>query len=312
MNLSIQSAGSSRAMLLGLLALGAYTSAHACPCGCVKVCVDNLYDRPVPAADTYTLDLRYDSIDQDERNDGAHAHVVAFHRNMTATLETKLGEQVVSLAVPRIDRVLRTAGSSQEVVGLGDVTLATRFPWSWAGLSILAGVKLPTGADDTVLLMPRRYLQPGTGSTDLILGLRGEYGASADRFAAFWQFTVQGSVVHDEHFRPGTSLTASAGLRYAITDSLAVSLQAAAIRQFRDFNGMAAAGYATYAEDLESSVFSTHAAAGLVWRVVGKTSVYVYYSEPLNVVNKSDKPTGAEINPVHSSSVWSVGVSHAF
>lgn len=311
-------ARSPRAALIGLLAMGAYTSAHACPCGCVKVCVDNLYDRPAAAADTYTLDLRYDSIDQDERNSGAHAHFLATHRNLTATVETKFGDHVVSLAIPRIDRVLRTnaplpaVNTSQEVVGLGDITLTTRFPWAWAGLTVIAGVKLPTGADDFALNVPRRYLQPGTGSTDLILGLRGDYGAEADRFAQFWQVSAQGAVAHDANFRPGTNLTASAGVRYRITESLAASLQASAMRQFRDLNTMAASGHPEYSEDLESAAFSTHLAVGLTWRIVGRTSAYVYYSEPLNTVNKSHKTTGAEINPVHSTSIWSVGVSHAF
>ena len=43
-----------------LLALGTYTAAQACPCGCVKVCVDNLADRPAATAGAYTLDLRLD------------------------------------------------------------------------------------------------------------------------------------------------------------------------------------------------------------------------------------------------------------
>jgi len=310
-----------RVALLSLLALGAYTGAQACPCGCVRVPVDNLLDRPAAATSPFTFDVRYDNVDQNRRNNGAHAHFYAVHRNITSTLETSFAGQVWSLAIPRVDRTIRTnitptllnpnpINTSQDVSGVGDIAVSTRF--SWSDYTIIAGVKLPTGEDDAVLNVSRRYLQLGTGSTDLMLAVRREYPADAGHPWFFWQVGAQGAVAYDPNFRPGTTLTGTAGVRYGWTKALDFSLQTTAIRQFRDKNTMNAAGFTSYAEDLESAAFSTHLAAGLTYRLGAKTSAYLFYSTPLKNNNLSDRPNGSQVNPVHSSEIWSVGLSHSF
>jgi phenylpropionate dioxygenase-like ring-hydroxylating dioxygenase large terminal subunit len=314
---SFLSARTSRVALFSLLALGAYTEAQACPCGCVRVPVDNLLDRPAAATSPFTVDVRYDYVDQNRRNNDAHAHFLAVHRNVTTTLETNLGGQVWSLAIPRIDRTITTnstapgaVNTGQDINGLGDVALSTRFKWS--DYTVIAGVKLPTGADDLTLNVSRRYLQPGTGSTDLVLALRREYSADADHPWFFWQVGAQGAVAYDAHFRPGTTLTGTLGARYDWTESLKFSLQTTAIRQFRDKNTMNAAGFTAYREDLESAAFSTHIATGLTYQLGAKTSAYLFYSTPLKNNNMSDRPNGSLVNPVHSSEIWSLGLSHSF
>jgi hypothetical protein len=321
MKSSFLAARASRVALFSLLALGAYTEAQACPCGCVRVPVDNLLDRPAAAASPFTFDVRYDYVDQNRRNNDAHAHFFAVHRNITSTLETNLGGQVWSLAIPRVDRTIRTnivpsmanpnpVNTSQDVNGLGDIALSTRFKWS--DYTVIAGVKLPTGEDDLTLNVSRRYLQPGTGSTDLMLAVRREYSADAVHPWFFWQVGAQGAVAYDANFRPGTTLTGTLGARYDWTESLKFSLQTTAIRQFRDKNTMNAAGFTAYAEDLESAAFSTHIAAGLTYQLGAKTSAYLFYSTPLKNNNLSDRPNGSQVNPVHSSEIWSLGLSHSF
>lgn len=321
MNSSFLPARASRVALFSLLALGVYTEAQACPCGCVRVPVDNLLDRPAAATSPFTVDVRYDYVDQNRRNSDAHAHFLAVHRNVTTTLETNLGGQVWSLAIPRVDRTLRTnilptlanpnpVNTSQDVNGLGDIALSTRFKWS--DYTVIAGVKLPTGADDLTLNVSRRYLQPGTGSTDLQLAVRREYAADADHPWFFWQLGAQGAVAYDANFRPGTTLTGTLGARYDWTQSLKFSLQTTAIRQFRDKNTMNAAGFTAYAEDLESAAFSTHIAAGLTYALGAKTSAYLFYSTPLKNNNLATRANGTLVNPVHSSEIWSVGLAHSF
>ncbi len=321
MKTSFLSGRTTRAAFFSLLALGAYTEAQACPCGCVRVPVDNLLDRPAAATSPFTVDVRYDYVDQNRRNNDAHAHFFAVHRNVTTTLETNLGGQVWSLSIPRVDRTLRTnilptllnpnpANTSQDVSGLGDIALSTRFQWS--DYTVIAGVKLPTGADDLTLNVSRRYLQPGTGSTDLMLALRREYSADADHPWFFWQVGAQGAVASDPNFRPGTTLSGTLGARYGWTESLNFSLQTTAIRQFRDKNTMNAAGFTAYAEDLESAAFSTHIAAGLTYQLGAKTSAYLFYSTPLKTNNLASRSNGTLVNPVHSSEIWSLGLSHSF
>jgi hypothetical protein len=321
MKTSFLSGRTTRAALFSLLALGAYTEAQACPCGCVRVPVDNLLDRPAAATSPFTVDVRYDYVDQNRRNNDAHAHFFAVHRNVTTTLETNLGGQVWSLAIPRVDRTLRTnilptllnpnpVNTSQDVNGLGDIALSTRFKWS--DYTVIAGVKLPTGADDLTLNVSRRYLQPGTGSTDLMLALRREYSADADHPWFFWQVGAQGAITSDPNFRPGTTLSGTLGARYGWTEAVNFSLQTTAIRQFRDKNTMNAAGFTAYAEDLESAAFSTHIAAGLTYQLGAKTSAYLFYSTPLKTNNLASRTNGTLVNPVHSSEIWSLGLSHSF
>ena len=321
MKTSFLSGRTTRAALFSLLALGAYTEAQACPCGCVRVPVDNLLDRPAAATSPFTVDVRYDYVDQNLRNNDAHAHFFAVHRNVTTTLETNFAGQVWSLAIPRVDRTLRTnilptllnpnpVNTSRDVSGLGDIVLSTRFKWS--DYTVIAGVKLPTGADDLTLNVSRRYLQPGTGSTDLMLALRREYSADADHPWFFWQVGAQGAVASDPNFRPGTTLSGTAGVRYGWTESLNFSLQTTAIRQFRDKNTMNAAGFTAYAEDLESAAFSTHIAAGLTYQLGAKTSAYLFYSTPLKNNNLASRTNGTLVNPVHPSEIWSLGLSHSF
>ena len=296
-------------LVTGYLVFGALATVQACPCGCVKVTVDNLADRPATQVGAYTLDVRYDYINQDERNDGAHAHFTAVHRNILATMETQLFGQNVSISVPRIDRATETSAGRGRVVGLGDITIATRS--AWADYTVSAGLKLPTGKDDLVMLVPRRYLQPGTGSTDVLLGLRKDFGLATDSLTEFLQVQGQTSLIADNYFRPGSILSLTAGLRYQMSESLALSLQGTLLRQYRDKNIQGTVD-ATYAEDLESAGLQQIVAAGLSYKFNASTNAYIFYSEPLHTSNYAPKATGGLVNPVHATAIWSLGLMHAF
>ena len=333
MKTSFLSERTTRAALFSLLALGAYTEAQACPCGCVKICVDNLADRPaVSPASPFVLDVRFDAIDQNERNDAAHAHWYGSHFLTTATVETQLVGQTWTLSVPRVERHLHTdktavgaTNYTQNLVGLGDITLGTRFAWS--GFTVNLGVKLPTGNDDIVFADPdgglsRRYLQPGTGSTDVLAGIRKDFGAADSAWSEFVQFQAQGAVASDVNFRPGTTISLGAGVRYKLSENLAVSLQGSLLRQFRDKNTMrldpttqrqaAAPSKSVYDEDLESGGLTTSLAAGLSYKFSGATSAYLFYSQPVETRNYVAKSATSLVNPVHATAIWSLGLSHSF
>ncbi len=330
---SFLAARTTRAALFSLLALGAYTEAQACPCGCVKICVNSLADLPATSeAAPYVLDLRFDAIDQNERNDAAHAHWYGSHFLTTATVETKLGGQTWYLAIPRIERHLHTdktavgaTNYSQTVVGLGDIVVGTRFGWN--GFTVNAGVKLPTGKSDILFADPdgglsRRYLQPGTGSTDLQAGIRKDFGVTGSALSEFVQLQAQGSVLSDADFRPGTTLSLDAGLRYQLTDKLAASLQGSLLRQFRDKNIMrldpntprqaSAPSKSVYDEDLESGGLTTSVAVGMSYRFGATTSAYLFYGKPVDVVSYVPKSSTSLVNPVHATAIWSLGLTHSF
>ena len=333
MKVSFLSERTSCVALLSLLALGAYTEAQACPCGCVKICVDSLADRPaVSPTSPFVLDVRFDAIDQNERNDAAHAHWYGSHFLTTATVETQLDGQTWTLSIPRVERHLHTdktavgaTNYAQNVIGLGDITIGTRFAWN--GFTVNAGVKLPTGNDDIVFADPdgglsRRYLQPGTGSTDVLAGIRKDFGASDSAWSEFVQLQAQGSVVSDVNFRPGTTISLGFGVRYKLTTKLAASLQGSLLRQFRDKNTMrldpttqrqvAAPSKSVYDEDLESGGLTTSVAAGLSYKFGASTSAYLFYSQPIDTRSYVEKSSTSLVNPVHATAIWSLGLTHSF
>jgi hypothetical protein len=278
------------------------------------------------------LDVRFDAIDQNERNDAAHAHWYGSHFLTTGTVETQIGGQTWFLSIPRVERHLHTDKTAvgatnydQTVVGLGDITLGTRFAWN--GFTVNAGLKLPTGKDDVLFADPdgglsRRYLQPGTGSTDVLAGIRKDFGASDAALSEFVQLQAEGSVASDVNFRPGTTISLSAGVRFKLTDSLAASLQGSLLRQFRDKNTMrldpttqrqaAAPSKSVYDEDLESGGLTTSLAAGLSYKISGATSAYLFYSQPIETRNYVAKSATSLVNPVHATASWSLGLSHSF
>ncbi len=299
----------------------------------MKICVDNLADRPaVSAASPFVLDVRFDAIDQNERNDAAHAHWYGSHFLTTGTVETQIAGQTWFLSIPRVERHLHTdktavgaTNYTQTLVGLGDITLGTRFAWNV--FTVNAGVKLPTGQDDVIFADPdgglsRRYLQIGTGSTDVLAGIRKDFGASDAALSEFVQLQAEGSVASDVNFRPGTTISLSAGVRYKLTDSLAASLQGSLLRQFRDKNTMrldpttqrqaAAPSKSVYDEDLESGGLTTSLAAGLSYKISGATSAYLFYSQPVETRNYVAKSATSLVNPVHATAIWSLGLSHSF
>jgi hypothetical protein len=287
----------------------AAAGAQACPCGCVRTPADSALDR-LGSGQSLAVELRYDVITQEERSDGATPHIGADHRITTLGIDTRLGGIRWSLALPRVEREMRitSTGATQTINGLGDVSLTARVPFQ--GAEILAGIKLPTGDSDTALLVPRRYLQLGTGSTDLILGVRWE-GEVGDKLArGFVQLAGQAAVDADEHFRPGETLGLSAGLSRELGAGFSVVLQATAIRQFRDHNTMVSVD-PTYGEDKESETHSIFVTPGLVWQSGSGTRAYVLLTESVDERNYAEQG-GRTVNPIHATRVVTVGLSHAF
>lgn len=299
---------------LTLLTLVA-ASLPACPCGCMRPGVDTQPERELGQDRSWSADFRHDAIHQDERNDGAHAHFIARHRYDTLTLETQLGGATWSLSLPRVERIVSTnlaapaTNTSQGYSGLGDASLTARL--GWRGATVTAGLKLPTGESDRTLAVARRYLQLGTGSTDLILGIRQDIGGRDDQLTGFARLGAQAALASDDTFRPGTTLEAAAGVRWRLTAELTLAAQVTATRQFRDKNTSGATD-AAYTEDLESSVLSTTFSPGLVWAPNPSTRVYLHLSEPLSTTNYATKTSGATVNPVHASSILSVGLTRQF
>ncbi len=194
-------------------------------------------------ASGFHLDARYDYYDQSELRSGSgkfNAAGVApaagqelqqqtLNRNLILGIDYAPARSWgVNLRVPYFDRPHSTIAAGDSAIseshsrGLGDLQLLVRYQGfsDDLGLGVQFGLKLPTGSfSDRFRSGPQagqrvdRGLQPGSGTTDLLLGLytAGSMGAA---FGYFANALVQQPLAAREGFRPGTGVNLSAGLRY--------------------------------------------------------------------------------------------------
>ena len=194
-------------------------------------------------------DLRYEYINQDQPMNGKnkvsvgqipmhHDEVHTVNRNWIATFDYAFSSGWgVSALVPVVDRDhlhIHNHGGGQipeswDFTELGDVRVMGRYQFatkegadhslSMYGLSF--GLKLPTGKFDVTNdegEKAERTLQPGSGTTDVLLG--GYLQGSLPMKDASWfaQAMVQAALNTREEFRPGDRLTVDFGVRYQLRD----------------------------------------------------------------------------------------------
>jgi hypothetical protein len=164
---------------------------------------------------------------------------------------------------------------------LGDIKLLA----AWQGLlpthnlGLQLGVKLPTGPYGTAMNFQTgpnagtpldASLQPGTGSTDLILGAYYFQPISQD-FDAFATANFQTAVAHQQNqpgadFRPGNSLTASFGVRYEAHPRWVPQLQVNLYDKRADQGALA--------DVLDTAGFVAYLSPGLTVRLVHRLQLY--------------------------------------
>ncbi len=236
-------------LVLALFAAAAAGRAQACAtCGCTLSADAAMGYSALPG---WRLSLEYDYINQDELRSGTHTvsgvpdgselEHDTLNRYVTGALSyTPNSSWNVTLFVPYVIRDHSTYGdfdSSQPLPSLsyshssslGDLKLIGSYQ-GWLptrNLGVQLGVKLPTGRYGTAVDfnsgpnagMPLdASLQPGTGSTDVIVGAY-YYRAISQNFDAFVNAQFQSAVSHHmdqpgNDYRPGNSTSVSLGLRY--------------------------------------------------------------------------------------------------
>lgn len=189
------------------------------------------------------FDLRYDYFNQDDLRSGTDSvnsssiplpsenevQHTTVNRNTTLGLDYAPSRMWgLNVQLPYFDRYHNTfaegdtALSYSQSSSIGDVRVTGRFQGFSPDLSfgLLFGLKLPTGRTDVNFYAgPQagepldRGLQPGTGTTDALLGVYdfGNWGGSLGYFA---QATIQQPLNSHDNFKPGTGLNVTAGLRY--------------------------------------------------------------------------------------------------
>jgi hypothetical protein len=227
--------------VVAALGLSAAAAAQACSsCGCTLS--SNWGTQGAGSDNGWTLDLRYDYFNQDDLRSGTDSvdrgsleipndreiQQETINRNYTFTADYSAGVWGVNMLVPWFDRYHTTIAPGDTEVSashsrdFGDARVVGR----WTGLSddrsigLQAGLKLPTGPfHDTFQSGPQagepldRGLQPGTGTTDLLLGAF-NFGALSRDWDYFAEGLMQLPLAPREDFKPGAGINVNAGFRY--------------------------------------------------------------------------------------------------
>jgi hypothetical protein len=237
-------------LAFALSALGWSGQATACAtCGCTLS--KDWLGPQLGSVSGWSVGVSYDLIDQNQMragktdidqagaqailnppgHTGNEVELQTLSRTTTFGVDYNTADWGVSVQVPFVNRYHTTlqdgtpAGYNfNQFNALGDAKLIVKIGLSAIGLTdesssgVTVGIKVPTGSTDEPfngaaggIVDPT--LQPGTGSTDLLLG--GFYSGGLDKLGWFAQGLWQHAVASQAGFRPGDAITVNGGLRYA-------------------------------------------------------------------------------------------------
>lgn len=241
------------------------------------------------------LDLRYEFVDQDRPmadSDRVAVGQISRHHDEISTLNRNLvlgfayNTQAgwgINVQMPWVSRshyhVHNHHGAKiderWDINEPGDARVALRLPLDgWDNLGLLVGLKLPTGRTavaNTDNDVAERTLQPGTGSTDTLLGLtyhstpNGSYGWFGQ---ALWQHAT---AVH-QSYRPGDQLGVDLGWRYAFNANFSATMQANWQIRARDEG--------RNAEPADSGGRFLKLSPGLIYALTRDTQIYGFVQLP--------------------------------
>jgi hypothetical protein len=258
----------------------------------------------------WRLSLEYDYIHQDELRSGTHTisgvpdgselERETLNRYLTAGVGYSPNPAWnFNALVPYVERTHSTYGtfdstqplpplSTSRSSSLGDI----RFIGSYQGflpthnLGVQLGIKLPSGHYGTAVNFTGgpnagtpldASLQPGTGSTDVIVGAY-YYQAISQNFDAFANGQFQSAVKHHldepgDDYRPGNSTTLSFGVRYERSSQWVPQLQLNLLHKSRDQGVLA---------DIQSTAGNVaYISPGLTARVIGTLHVFGFMQFPV-------------------------------
>jgi hypothetical protein len=326
---AVVSAAIVTAAVVGLSA-APLTSWACASCGCTLNADAAMGYSSIPG---WRLSFEYDYIHQDQLRsgtqkiggvlDGNELERETLNRYYTVGLDySPNADWNIDLRLPYVARTHSTYGSFDSTAALsplsysrssslGDVKLIGSYQGILPthNLGVQLGVKLPTGRYGTDVKFNSgplegapldASLQPGTGSTDIIVGAY-YYQAISQDFDFFANAQFQRSLNNKQDqpgndFRPGDTATVSFGLRYEANPKWIPQLQMSLLHKSVDQGALAdvydTAGYVAYISP------------GLTAQVAGNLHAYGFVQFPLY----SDL-VGYQLFPKYT---FSVGASYAF
>lgn len=273
----------------------------AATCGAEFCSINTDWDVQAPLTEAGTrVDLRFEYIDQDQPRSGRHEVGVGelprhhdeertVNRNYILAVDHKFNSNWgIGVTVPLVDRDHRhihnhmgaQVPEAWDFTELGDIRVVGRYqvlgnnPENSYGA--LAGLKLPTGEFDLRNdegAVAERSLQPGTGTTDAIVGAFYHDVAPWHDSTWFAQALYQQPLNERDDYKPGYQLHLDLGTAYQATDRLALLLQLNGSWKGRDSGDEAERG--------DSGSWKVAVSPGASYAVGERVSLYGFVQLPL-------------------------------
>jgi hypothetical protein len=250
-----------------------------------------------------SFDLRYEYIKQDQPRSGRdkvavgqashhHDEVKTVNRNLVATYSHSFQSGWgISVTAPLADRehthIHNHHGAKLpeewRYTELGDMRVIGRYqlPFygqpekpSTTGLSF--GLKLPTGKTsvrNAAGSVAERSLQPGSGTTDLVLGAYHHQALPDADSSWFAQAQYQRPMNTHDQYKPGAQFGVDLGYRYGVSDKLGALVQLNTLFKGRDRG--------SEAEPADSGGRFAYISPGLSYAISQGIQVYAFYQLPV-------------------------------
>jgi hypothetical protein len=286
--------------IVAILAALAPMTAHA-SCGAAFCPINTQWNtQGVWTEPGWRADLRYEYVPQDQPRAGSntigvgqiphhHDEVKTINRNLLATLDYGFASGWgVTASLPVVDRNhthIHNHMGGQFVEKwnfseIGDVQVMGRYQFNGWNKPYVAGLyfgtKLPTGKFDIENGdgdRAERSLQPGTGTTDALLGFYLRENFLEWNSSLFGQVIAQFPLNERDEYKPGEKLSVDLGYRYNMTHCLSLMLQLNGQYKWRD------SGENAEAED--SGGRSLSLSPGISYGVTETMQVYGFVQKPL-------------------------------
>lgn len=316
-----------------LIALASPFSAYACAsCGCTLS--SDWENLGFSRSSGFKIDVRYDFLNQNQLRTGSHSISPAAAANSDSEIEKYTRNNYLTVGVdystnpdwgvnvqlPYINRNHTTLGTSSDGVSLGDgayhsstssigdIKVIGRYQGftEQHNFGLLLGLKLPTGShtktgplsDGSGPAFIDRSLQPGSGTTDAIIGAYYVDAFNHD-WGYFTQAIVQKPLDTSDGYKPGDSLNLNLGLRYQGFDDITPQLQLNARFVEHDHGQSDDGAYAT-----GTGGTLVYLSPGATYRVNKQVKVYGYVQLPIY----------QDVNDLQLTPRWtaSLGFNYAF
>lgn len=250
-----------------------------------------------------SFDLHYEYIDQSQPFAGGdkvavgqiphhHDEVSTTNRNLLATYSRSFGGGwglAISAPVGERDHLHIHHHHGEEVqerwkfTELGDVRVVGRYQFAAVGdplnpstSGVTFGLKLPTGRTGVANEdgdLAERSMQPGTGTTDLILGGYYHQKLTASDASWFAQAQYQHALNSHDGYKPGAQFGADIGYRKGYGDKLGLLAQLNFVRKSKD--------HGSQAEPSDSGGRFLYASPGVSYAISDNLQVYGFFQQAL-------------------------------